>query len=610
MPRHSSRSGSMLRSISSLRAAGFLAAVVATGAGAQQPAGRMFNPRVNPADPDIVAFERLEGDLLELQLRRLSTGEVVSVRRPAAPTVTDGIGLPDAADGRALSLFSGDLDWRPPTNDGKLWFAYVASDARGLSLLVNYVERSRALAPGEPLRIPLSGNARRPRWSPDGNSIAFVSDSSVLHIIWNVADALSSASPQGLRATRVVQAGVPALFPAWSPRGDQIAYQVEKTIRGVRRFAIDVIAVDSRSAAISGAPITVTEALDESAFRPSWSPDARYLAFYSSRIAQETGESRAMDIGIVELQVSPSTGRLFRGQPVQGRSRRIAENVIPSDARGPEWTRLSMGGQPELAVAFVQLDQARNNPIAFAGLRPWLDMRGRTDYETNAPAVWATVNHKDLSATEIDGAVRYTYVSVAGGGEAVQYRDAAATWAKGAVTPPKPEPVVAVTPPSPTAAPAAVPPAPRQRTVREPGGNRLALALLFPGGAQWASGRKGKATAFTLAALGGAAIGWLGVSGTKSAADRAASANALGNREAYNAASADHGSKKTVAMLGGGALGAAWLLGVIDAAMAPRMNARHVSLDIVPAGSGDRSAQPQARFGMRLPFGGPGREER
>jgi tricorn protease len=110
-----------------------------------------------------------------------------------------------------------------------------------------------------------SGSAERdPAWSPDGKSLAYLSDESgeyELHI-----------RPQnGLGKVKKLKLGDPPSFyynPTWSPDGKKIAYQD-------KRLNVWIIDVDTgKSIKVDTAPYD-----DDPPAPPVWSPDSKWLAF-------------------------------------------------------------------------------------------------------------------------------------------------------------------------------------------------------------------------------------------------------------------------------------------------------------------------------------------
>ena len=575
--------------------------LIATHAlGAQATAGRVFNPRVNSANPDYVAFETLTGDRQELTIRRLSTGATFPATTAATAASNGLVGLPGLASSSQVSIFSGDADWMPVLRDGQSWFAYVASVQGSVKLYINAVDASGNLVFPEPLLLPTQGSARHPRWSPDGKHLAFVSDSSILHIFWNLDARISSRTTARVAPSRIGAAGTGVLFPAWSPRGTAIAYQSALSDRGARRFGVEVLAIDTTLSSVRGAPILLTDDLiDGSAMRPSWSPDGKFVAYYVDRPVGPRDAQSALDIGIAEVQTQPTTGRILRGELLRGQSRRLAEGVLANSSRGPSWTRMYVGSEPRAALVYVQRDDAQGNPIFVHSLDAWTGMRDVNQSRVRLSSAMRTVNHREVSATESDGFVRYGFASVAEGGELLgTYDDSTAKWANG----PAPlRQVVTVAQAAPLTAPSSVPVAPvpaalapnvittpsaaAARYADAPNADRgfsssssagssyvatarpgtsLGLAVLFPGAAQLAAGRTRSALALGAAGVIGGTLFVYGTTGTRYAGGLQQSAPTPSARAD---AKADFASKRQMQLMGFGTAGIAWFVGVVDAAM-------------------------------------------
>lgn len=579
--------------------------VIAYPLGAQQALGAVSNSVANPVMPDLVAFERAVNDREELQFIRLSNQRVfLATRAPMTGRPGVVVTLSDVLGGKTLSAYAGQLDWRPVAEQGRSWFAYVASDDNGsLGLMLNYVDESGVLAATDPIRIPFAGQVRTPRWSRDGRHIAFVSDSSILYIVPDVASALRSGTAKALRPARVRGASRPAAFPAWSPTGDQIAYGTEVVSAGSRNRAIEVLPINQPTGEGFGVPVVVTgELSDDDEYRPSWSRDGKYIAFYASKV--DSGNTRRpVSIGIVEVVLR--TGQVYRGIVKEGSRRWLVDDVNADDLHGPTWTSVTEGSQRKEALAYVPRDGTRNDPLVVGDVQRWLAQLPRDQYETAMSSASDTISAKSVSSVEMNRRMRFVFTAVKGGREVVSFRDFAATWAQG------PEPTAPVV--AQTVAATAAATAPTQKVVEAIGvrsirGQYVTRALLFPGLGQFSAGQQTKGAAIAAAGVGGAVLGIVGLlSMGPPLSDGKAAVSAIGRDPglatvyvaAYNQAKSTYDSERRKAVLGGTTAVVAWLVGVIDASMSSAP-ARAVSLRVAPDRHGDGS---NANVGLSIAVG-------
>ncbi len=577
--------------------------LIAGALGAQTPTGIVSNAVASSVFPDIVAFERAVNDRQELQFFRLSSQRVfLATRTPVAGRPGVVVTVPDVGAGKTLSAYAGQLDWRPVAEQGRLWFAYVASDENGsLALMLNYIDDAGELATADPIRIPFAGQVRTPRWSRDGKHLAFVSDSSILYIVPDVVDALRSGPARTFRPTRVSAASRPALFPAWSPSGDQMAYGTEVVAAGGRNSAIEVLTINPATGDAVGVPVVVTgELSDHDEYRPSWSRDGKHIAFYASKTG--TGSVRQpMSIGVVEVVLNPRTGQSYRGIVKEGIQRWLADDVIPDDMHGPAWTSITEGSQRKDAVLYVSRDAVRNDPIVVADVQRWLAQLPRNQYEVALPQASDAVSPRSVGSVQMNRRMRFVFTSVKDGSETVSHRDVAATWAQG----PEPTPVVAAA--APAAVPAAVPQAQRPIEIRSRRGQHVARAVLFPGLGQFSAGQRSKGAVLSVAGLAGLA---LGITRTLQLGPPLAEGRAVAdavNRDPstravyqpiYDRFKADFDAKRTQAIYGGGLFAAAWLVGILDASISSPSRP-DVSLTVVP----DRGGGSSANVGFSIAVG-------
>lgn len=166
------------------------------------------------------------------------------------------------------------------TPDGSRWvaFAYaknsldlaLAPDGRALAY-TDYDTLSHSydifrVKVGDDLLLNLTSDRasdRYPVWSPDGNTIAFVSGR-------NGDSEIYLVSADGGTAVNLTNHPLPDYNPCWSPDGHRLAFVSE------RDGAVDIWLMDADGASLVN--LTRSRARDE---QPAWSPDGQHIAFVS-----------------------------------------------------------------------------------------------------------------------------------------------------------------------------------------------------------------------------------------------------------------------------------------------------------------------------------------
>jgi len=157
--------------------------------------------------------------------------------------------------------------------DGKRVAIGAGLSSGGLGIWVKQLDK------GPFGRITFGGNDRRPAWSPDGKTIAFIRDTLGTSIVMaRDADGTSPERPMP-RIDRQVQE------VAWSPDGQWLLYRTDDTSPG----AGDIVAV-RLTGDTTPVPLAATPFPE---FHPALSPDGRWLAYTSN------------ESGIAEVYVRP-----------------------------------------------------------------------------------------------------------------------------------------------------------------------------------------------------------------------------------------------------------------------------------------------------------------
>jgi Tol biopolymer transport system component len=288
-----------------------------------RPGSNELGPRWSPSGR-YLALERDDGTS--------RTIEVYATGPDGALRLAEAIALRPGGGGAGFLLESAGAQ-APTFNAWPAWaaderrFAFVSNGGAG--------EYDLYLAtlgvPGTPVTItPLTRDAAadgQVAWSPGGDRLAFVSgrtDRGDLYL-------LDLASRQ---VTRLTAEGRSVLHPEWSPDGRRLAFAIGEGDNH------DVCVVDVPAAATprrGGAPKPIPRpagrlclvlwAFDD--VRPRWSPDGRWLAFYSSYNPDG-------DTGVWSLFTVAADG----SDPARGEAllaRRVDTGVVVDVETGPAW---------------------------------------------------------------------------------------------------------------------------------------------------------------------------------------------------------------------------------------------------------------------------------
>ena len=133
-----------------------------------------------------------------------------------------------------------------------------------------------------------------PVWSPDGKSVAFVSnrsenpDGNSNSDIWIVS---ADNTDKGQSLLQVTTNSEGDYSPDWSPDGQTIAYVTVTAAREVMWYATNHLAVVS---AKGGTPKVLTSSLDRNIGSPTFTPDGKSILFE----LEDSGEDQLASIGI------------------------------------------------------------------------------------------------------------------------------------------------------------------------------------------------------------------------------------------------------------------------------------------------------------------------
>ena len=127
-------------------------------------------------------------------------------------------------------------------------------------------------------KLYMTRQVGRPTWSPDGKSIAFISNMSGRNNLWLVP-------AEGGWPVQLTVSDQRQTSPAWSPDGKWIAYQSDYD--GDEQW--DIFLVSPKT----GKVVNLTSTREIAETDPTWSPDGRYLAYL---VKPKTSAAHEIDI--------------------------------------------------------------------------------------------------------------------------------------------------------------------------------------------------------------------------------------------------------------------------------------------------------------------------
>ena len=174
------------------------------------------------------------------------------------------------------------------------------------------------------------GNDGQPAWSPDGRFIAFTSQQKNSGDIFYIDLGGDSEKPKRVTSWP----NMTELRPRWSPRANQLAF----TRSQAGKRGQDIGICDDVTNPKNSMRMVTDWAADE--IRPSWSPDGKWIGFYSNK-----GRKNPK---LFDLWVIGADG---------ANAQQLAKDVIVDDHLGPAWTPDSS------TILYVARDFKKNNPV-------------------------------------------------------------------------------------------------------------------------------------------------------------------------------------------------------------------------------------------------------
>ena len=395
--------------------------------------GQIYSPNFSPSNPDIVAFERRAGDAWELYIYNRRSGDVQQLTAATGASPKAGSDVfedlfREEEESANVTRFEGQLSWRPVLDSkGRQWFAFVSSgDEQSYDLYLSYIDTDGRLAADGLKHLTYDGVDQMPRWSPDGQSLVFVSGSgrgNDLYLVRNMSSLLKGTDVSLFQPVKITDNPGDDTHPVWSPDGRFIAFQEEKSDGEFLNTGVALINVQDVGPAGKVSAVRLSGDLGKyHEYQPSWSPDGRFIAFYvTQRPLDRAKGNRLQDIGVLAVIKDASSGRIAGGRVLRGTSLRLADNVVPNRSGGPAWIPQRKGEPGFLYITYVKREEEKDNPIYTADFSRW--QQKNLKYKSELSSRFDTRLHRDVAITLQSSGTRLAFVSHAGHANKLQVED-------------------------------------------------------------------------------------------------------------------------------------------------------------------------------------------
>lgn len=330
--------------------------------------GFLFKPKFSPYPSQVFSFVRQVESADEsryLYIYDLAAKSLIEVR-----TVTPNTGLTAPVEDSLYQtvVFNEHLDWRPVLDEQeRQWFAFVSNGTENnRDIYIGFAGGSNY--------IRLTSNPAvdaAPKWSPDGNSIAFISRRSGngdIYLVVEVDKIISEVNrdPARFRVVQLTDTPLEERQLDWNPdpAAQLLAYSklVRFPGRQVATFQIRVMDLSraplDREYAVTNDPLT-------NYTNPRWDPQSGSLLLY-------TGQ------GILQ----EAQANLYVSEMARDLNNRVANKVL-EDYRTEVLSGVRLTNTPALWLAggeavLCQKDSgAANYPIYSVNVRKWLEKEER-----------------------------------------------------------------------------------------------------------------------------------------------------------------------------------------------------------------------------------------
>jgi dipeptidyl aminopeptidase/acylaminoacyl peptidase len=325
--------------------------------------GILSKPKLSPYPSQAFSLERQSESNRYLLIYDLSAKRLTEIR-----TVLPKSGVQLVEDSIRLAVvYNGQLDWRPTLDDqDQQWFAFVSNGTQNnRDIYLGFIGGSNYI------RLTIDPAAdNQPKWSPDGNSIAFVSNRSGdgdIYLIGEVDKIIAdlNRNEKNFKMYQLTDTPLKETDLAWNPnpKARLLAYAKQERFSGreVETFQIRILDLGQKENNV----LEVTNDPLAHYTRPSWDPHTGSKLLF---VGQSFTQNLAASLYLSEL--ARGEDKRLKNKVMQGYKTEIFKNLYLS---GTALLWLAGGD----AILCQEDRPEQNYPLYSVNINKWLDKKER-----------------------------------------------------------------------------------------------------------------------------------------------------------------------------------------------------------------------------------------